>query len=349
MMDHMPFAATAGEAHMRRDLVVIGASAGGVDALRVIAAGLPRDFPAATCVVVHAGPDSPGVLDGILGRSGPLEAVMVRARERLKPGVIYVSRPDHHLVVEPSYVVATRGPRENRFRPAVDPLFRSAAQAYGPRVIGVVLSGGLDDGTAGLWAVKRLGGIAMVQDPEDARVDSMPRSAMSDVRVDHCLPAARIAAALERLAREDIAQAGGYVVPEPMKIEVSIAREQNPLEAGVERLGEPSRLACPECHGVLLGLEEDDRVRFRCHTGHAYTAESLMGEFDKAIENSLWSSIRALQEKAILASHLAEHAGGKDDAGAAEALRASAAHAERTADTLRAITMQNGSQDAAQS
>jgi two-component system, chemotaxis family, protein-glutamate methylesterase/glutaminase len=321
---------------MRRDLVVIGASAGGVEALRIVIGMLPRDFRAAVCVVVHTSPASPGVLGGILRRAGPLEATTVVTRERLKPGMVYVPGPDLHLVVQPTMAVATRGPRENRFRPAVDPLFRSAAQAYGPRVIGVILSGGLDDGTAGLWAVKRMGGVTLVQDPEDAMVQSMPRHALQHVEVDHVLPAARIAAMLERLTSEDIAEAGGYVVPESTKIEVEIARQTSPLEAGVQRLGEPSTYACPECHGVLLRMAEGERVRFRCHTGHAYSSESLISEMDQAIEDALSISIRALQEKAILVRDLAQRT---TDARHAEDLRLRAEEAQQRAEMLRQATL----------
>ena len=322
---------------MRRNLVVIGASAGGLEALRVIVAGLPQDFMAAICVVVHSAPDSPGVIAGILRRSGRLEAMMVHSRERLAPGMIYVPCPDHHLVVEPSRVLATRGPRENRFRPAVDPLFRSAAQAYGPRVIGVILSGGLDDGTAGLWAIKRMGGTAVVQEPEDALVASMPRSALEHVEVDHRVPVAQIAGLLDRLAREDIAEAGGYVMPESTKIEVNIAAANSPLEAGVRSLGEPSTYACPECHGVLLSVLEANRVRFRCHTGHAYTAEALIAEMDAAIEHSLVISMRALQEKTIFVRDMAERA--KDDSSLAQELRKRADDTQAKAEMLRQATL----------
>lgn len=272
---------------MRRNLVVVGASAGGIDALRAIAPALPRDFPAALCAVVHVAPDAPGILDRILDRAGPLHAVMVNDEERLREGVLYIARPDHHLIVEPSRLRATRGPKETRFRPAVDPLFRSAAQTYGPRVIGVILTGGLDDGTAGLWAVKQLGGIAVVQDPNDAEAPSMPRNARGLVQVDHCVALSRIPALLVELASQDLIEAGGYNVPERIRIEVDIAKEIARLDAVVEVFGEPSTYACPECHGVLLRLKEGDRVRFRCHTGHAYSAEALMADMDQAIEESL--------------------------------------------------------------
>jgi two-component system chemotaxis response regulator CheB len=237
-------------------------------------------------------------------------------------------------------VIATRGPKENRFRPAVDPLFRSAAQTYGPRVVGVILTGGLDDGTAGLWTVKQLGGIAVVQDPEDALVDSMPRNACAYVDVDHCVPLSRIPALLVRLTTEDIAEAGGYTVPEPTRIEVEIAREEAALQAGVQTLGEPSTYACPECHGVLLQLEEGGRIRFRCHTGHAYSMESLIADMDESIEESLWSSIRALQEKALLARHLEKHARENDNVETADMLPRLARHAEERAGMVRRAVLE---------
>jgi two-component system chemotaxis response regulator CheB len=324
---------------MRRDIVVIGASAGGIEALRVLAGGLPRQFRASVCVVTHVSADSPGILDTILDRSGPLPAVMVRTPQRLRTGVIYVAAPDHHLIVEPSLLRPTRGPRENRFRPAIDPLFRSAAQVYGPRAIGVILSGGLDDGTAGLWAIKRLGGTAIVQDPAEAMVAAMPRNALEHVKVDHCVPVAEIPGLLVRLTAEPMEEEEGYTVPESLKIEVNIAGENDPLKAGVEQLGEPSTYACPECHGVLRRVDEGDRVRFRCHTGHAYSAETLISEFDQTIETALWNSIRALQEKVLLIRNLAKHASERDDRPLAEALvrRAHEAH-ERAEAVRRAVT-----------
>ena len=194
---------------MRRDLVVVGASAGGIDALRTIVGALPRDFAAAVAVVLHVGPDSPGILHHILGRAGALRSVCVQTSEPLVPGTIFVPRPDHHLIAEPGGLRSTRGPRENRFRPAIDPLFRSAARAFGPRVIGVVLTGGLDDGTAGLWAIKRLGGTAIVQDPIQALDSSMPLSAIANVAVDHVVPLEQLGALLVRLTTEDIAEQGG--------------------------------------------------------------------------------------------------------------------------------------------
>src|SRR3954447_1871614 len=182
-----------------KHIVVIGASAGGLEALRAIVGALDPDFAAPICVVLHTSPQSPGLLDGILTRPGKLAALNAINGERLRPGHIYVAPPDFHLVVEPGILRVTKGPRENRFRPAIDPLFRSAAQVYGPGAIGVVLTGSLDDGTAGLWTIKQLGGCAIVQDPSDALFPGMPENALTHVDVDYVVPLAELAPLLMSL------------------------------------------------------------------------------------------------------------------------------------------------------
>jgi two-component system chemotaxis response regulator CheB len=290
---------------MIRNIIVIGASSGGIDALRTIVRSLPANFSASVFVVLHVSPASPGILDEILTRAGELPAITPGDGERIQPGRIYVAPPDRHMLIEPGIVRLTRGPRENRFRPAVDPLFRSAAQTYGPRVIGVVLTGDLDDGTAGLWAVKRLGGTAIVQDPGDALYPSMPRSAMSHVKVDYCVPIEEIAPLLVSLTIDTSEREGALKVPDEIQIEVRIAKEHTALDAGVMKLGEPSIYVCPECNGVLLQLNEEDRPRFRCHPGHAYSVESLMAAIQEGVEDALWNAVRCLEENILLMRQLA--------------------------------------------
>jgi two-component system chemotaxis response regulator CheB len=324
---------------MRRNLIAIGASAGGIDAISAILNALPADFPASICVVVHLSPDSPGVLDVVLRRASALPVVAVTHREMLRPGTVYVPVPNQHLIVEPSLVRASHGPKENRFRPAIDPLFRSAAQTFGPRAVGVVLTGGLDDGTAGLWAIKQCGGVAVVQDPADALVPSMPRSAQTYVAVDNSVPHAENPTLLLQLAHEDQQRAGGYTAPQSLDVEVNIAKQDAALMAGIQQLGAPSIYSCPECHGVLLRLEEGGRVRFRCHTGHAYSPDSLLADMDAAIEESLWDSVRALQEKVILVRHLEEHARNRGDAQRAELLAQAAAEASSRAERVREVAL----------
>jgi two-component system chemotaxis response regulator CheB len=320
-----------------RYVVVIGASAGGLDALRTVVAALPPTFPAAICVVLHTSPQSPGVLDEILGRAGALPAIKVGARAALEPGKIYVAPPDCHLVVEPGRVHATKGPRENRFRPAIDPLFRSAAQVYGPAAVGVILTGNLDDGTAGLLAIKQLGGVAVVQDPHDALFPSMPLSALRYVAVDHRVPLAAIAALLVKLTTSPPAETGGGPVPENLDIEVKIAKAEHPLDAGLERIGEPSRFACPECHGVLLQLKGDGLLRFRCHTGHAYSTESLLADVSEGVDEALWNAIRSLEEASLLLQRLSEQMGTTGARDQAQRLIDRAGEARRHSDVIRRL------------
>jgi two-component system, chemotaxis family, protein-glutamate methylesterase/glutaminase len=323
-------------AHVKR-VVVIGASSGGVDALRTIVSALPRDFPAPICVVVHTAPQSPGVLDGILRRVGTLPAQAARSGEPLRPGRIYVGPPDHHLVLEPGILRLTKGPRENRFRPAIDPLFRSTAQVYGPSAIGVVLTGNLDDGAAGLWTIKQLGGTAIVQDPDNAEYPSMPLSALNTVEVDHCVPLAALAPLLTRLVADPAAAHAEMAVPEQLDIELRIAKEENAVDAGVKAIGEPSSYACPECHGVLLRLKEGKLLRFRCHTGHAYSAASLVAAIQEGIEEAVWNAVRALEEGGLLLQHLATHLEETGHTDAARDYAARAVEARRQSEKFRAV------------
>jgi two-component system chemotaxis response regulator CheB len=327
---------------MPKDIIVIGTSAGGIEALRVLVGALPADVGAPIFIVLHTSADAPGILADILDRFGRLPAKMATDRERIRPGTIYVAPPDRHLLVEPNLVRVTRGPKENRFRPAVDPLFRSAAQTYGPRVVGVILTGYLDDGTAGLWTVKQLGGTAIVQDPADALVPFMPQNALHHVKVDYCLPLEEIAPLLVRLTTEAAEEEGAYQVPKEVEIEVNIAKEQKALDAGVLQLGEPSSYACPECHGVLLQMKEGTLFRFRCHTGHAYSVESLLSDLTEKMDDALWNSIRAFEEGELFMRHMAEHAGQGENSQSAEAFLKRADDAKRRAGLMRQVAINGG-------
>jgi two-component system chemotaxis response regulator CheB len=260
--------------------------------------------------------------------------------EQIEPGHIYIAPPDFHLLVEPSgYVRVTRGPRENRFRPAIDPLFRSAAHAFGPRVVGVILTGWLDDGTAGLWAVKERGGTAVVQQPEDAFAPAMPLNAIKHVEVDHIVPLKEIAPLLVRLTEAPAVEEGVRPVSEEMETEVKIAREENALDSGIMKWGEPSVYACPECHGTLLQFKEGGNVRFRCHTGHAYSVDSLLAEYTEKTEDSLWNAIRAIEEGVLLMRELAKHFGEQHKGTDAEALLTKADESQQRADLVRRAVM----------
>ena len=327
---------------MPKDIVVIGASAGGIEALRVLVAALPSDLSASIFIVLHTSPEAPGMLADILDRAGRLPAISAKDGERIRPGTIYVAPPDRHLLIEPNLVRVTRGPKENRFRPAVDPLFRSAAQTYGPRAVGVILTGYLDDGTAGLWTVKQLGGTTIVQDPSDALVPFMPQNALAHVKVDYCLPVEEIAPLLVRLTSETAEEEGVYSVPQEVEIEVNIAKEKKALDAGVLQLGEPSNYACPECHGVLLQIKDGSLFRFRCHTGHAYSIESLLTDITEKMDDALWNSIRAFEEGELFMRHMAEHLGDADNSHSAESFLIRAEEAKRRANLMRQAASNGG-------
>jgi two-component system chemotaxis response regulator CheB len=289
-----------------RDIIVVGASAGGVEALSQLALRLPADLPASIFIVLHVPAHGTSLLPHILNRHGPLPALHPADGEEIRPGRIYVAPPDQHLLVEEGRVRLSRGPRENGHRPAVDPLFRTAARSYGPRAVGVVLSGTLDDGTAGLAAIKQRGGVAVVQDPHDALFPGMPRSALDSVAVDHSLPVAAIAEVLGRLAHEPITNPGGTPMPDEVRAESRIAAFDLGAIEDDDRPGQPSVFGCPDCGGTLWELQDGDLIRFRCRVGHAWTANGLMARQSEGIETALWTALRALEERAVLCTRVAE-------------------------------------------
>ncbi|MFL6290640.1 MAG: chemotaxis protein CheB [Thermoanaerobaculia bacterium] len=279
-------------------VILLGASAGGVHALQEVVKGLPADLPAAVLVVLHVSPYGRSAMPAILSRAGVLPALHPEDGEPMQEGRVYVAPPDHHLIVQDGRVRLSHGPSENAQRPCVDVLFRTAAQAYGPRVIAVVLTGNLDDGTAGLAVVKRLGGISIVQDPAGADYPSMPASAIHNMEVDHVVPLADIPRLLVDLCNQPLGDD-----PDPdeegrdMKEEVE--HGQDPQESGV-----PSDLTCPACGGSLRESRVDSVIHFRCRTGHAYSPESLLAKQTDTIEESLWAAVRSLEENAALARRM---------------------------------------------
>jgi two-component system, chemotaxis family, protein-glutamate methylesterase/glutaminase len=322
-----------------RDIVVIGTSLGGIEALKTLVAAFPQDLKAAIFVVVHIAPSSPGVLPSILQRAGPLSASNSHDGEPIRHGHIFVAPPDHHLLIDPhGRVRISRGPRENLWRPAVDPLFRSAAAAYGSRVIGVILTGGLDDGAAGLWTVKQRGGTAVVQHPDDAVAPSMPLSAMLRVAVDHCVPLVDLGPLLVRLVREPTKPEEPPPMPDQLQTENKIAAGEEASLREKTQLGTPSHFGCPECHGVLSEINEGGHSRFRCHAGHAYSSETLLSQFGTDAENSLWNAIRSLEEKAILLRKNA-HDLNDCDAKSSERCLREAAELESQANALRTMVL----------
>jgi two-component system chemotaxis response regulator CheB len=283
-------------------VVVIGASFGGVTALLDLLGTLPADFPAIVAVVLHVGAQN-SILPELLTHRGPLPAHHARHGEPPVPGTVYVAPPDHHLLLTPEAVRLTRGPRENHARPAVDPLFRSAALGWGPRCIGLVLTGHMDDGTAGLEAIKACGGTAIVQDPSEAMAPGMPASALAHVAVDHCLPVAHMAELLVSLVAKP-APAQPVTPPQNLVREHAFFTGERSMDT-LMTVATPSQLTCPECGGALSELKETRPLRYRCHTGHAYTALSLESAQAEQANHALQGSLRSLKEREMLLRRLA--------------------------------------------
>ena len=319
-----------------RDIVVIGTSAGGVEALRELARGLPADLPAAVLIVIHTPRRSPGLVPHILNRAGAVPAVYGQDREPVRQGHIYVAPAGSHMILEDGHIRLVHGARENLHRPSIDPLFRSAALNYGRRAIGVILTGALDDGTAGLHAVKRCGGVAVVQDPGDATYPSMPESALRNVRVDHRVPVAEIPALLDRLAREPLPEIPTTVAPTDLKLEVAMAAMDS-SEDKLDRMGQRSTFTCPECHGTLWEMSEDGILRFRCHVGHAYTAETLASQQSSGLEDALWAAVRGFEENAKLASRISQRMAGVAEEERKRRFEQRAETARQHADEIRGL------------
>ncbi|MFI7589157.1 chemotaxis protein CheB [Spongisporangium articulatum] len=321
----------------QRDTIVIGASAGGVEALRSLLGGLPGDLPAAVLVVMHTPPSAINALASILRRSTSLVVRPAETDLRLERGTVVVARPDHHLLLVDDHVILTRGPRENGHRPAVDVLFRSAARAVGPRAIGVVLSGALDDGAAGLVALRSRGGLGVVQAPDDALHAGMPRSAIAAADPEHVVPVTEMA--------EVIAREVGVEVPDPapttplMETELAMAELEPHALNDPERPGTPAGLSCPDCHGTLFEIAENGYLRYRCRVGHAWSQQSLLAENDAALEGALWMALRSLEEKAALALSMAGRARDRDQPMTAARFEEQAAESTSAATLLRRMLM----------
>ena len=311
-----------------RDIIVIGGSAGAIECLRTLVARLPTELDAAIFVTVHVAPDADSLLPKILNRLGSLPAAVATDGEPIICGRVYVAPGNLHLLVEPGRVGLGGGPKENGHRPAIDPLFCSAADAYHERVIGVILSGTLDDGSMGLRVIRREGGTAIVQEPEEALFPQMPRNAIEIAHPQHVAPVAEIARLITTHAgspHNGAASNGDHAA----------------VGAG-DAPGVPSGIACPMCHGVLWAASDDESPDFRCRIGHAYAAESLVEAHSSHLEVSLWAGVRALEELASLAKHMASRAERRGDRQSAarysDRARAAAEHATRTEAMLLAWT-----------
>ncbi|HEX8331067.1 MAG TPA: chemotaxis protein CheB [Segetibacter sp.] len=292
-----------------RDIVVVGASAGGVEALKELVRGLPKDFKGSIFIVLHVPSYSETRLPWILTKACDIEAVLPDDGEEIQPGKIYVAPNDHHMLLQEGRVVVKKGPKENRFRPAIDALFRSAAYVYGSRVIGIILSGLLDDGASGLWTIKQQKGIAIVQKPDDAEQPQLPKNVLQYADADYTVAASDMGPLIAGLVKEPAPHKNKLTEEElkRLEMEVVIATKDNAFEMGIMDMGELTPFTCPECAGTLVRLAEADMIRFRCHTGHAYTASSLAAEVTESVENKMWQSMRALEEVNLLMNNIADH------------------------------------------
>ena len=324
------------------NLVVMGASAGGVEALTTLARGLPEDLDAAVCVVLHLPAAIESRLAEILSRAGPLPAIQARGGEQLLPGRIYVAPPGRHLTVHSGHTVVARGAHENGVRPSIDVLFRSAAVSYGHRTVAVVLSGARDDGVSGATAVGSRGGCVFVQDPADSLFASLPEHTVSRDHPDRVLPVAElapaVAAAVRRLSEEVKVSENGE-----MRLETEYATLD---AAALERdapPGESSVYGCPACGGVLWELEEGELPRFRCRVGHAYSAEDAVASQGASVETALWTALRALRERAQLSERLADRVGANGAKQSKARFEEFAREAHEQAEAIRRLLVGNGS------
>jgi two-component system, chemotaxis family, protein-glutamate methylesterase/glutaminase len=319
---------------MTSTIIVIGTSAGGLDALTRLTAQLPKNFPASIFVVQHMSADANGeALRRALTRSGSLPCFEAKDGATFKRGHIYLAPSDHHLMLLKGKMLVTKGARENRSRPGIDPLFRSAAVAYRNKVIGVILTGYLDDGTAGMIAIKRCGGVCVVQDPADAAYPDMPQNVLKQLEVDHVVPLAEMGALLTKLLGRPARKA--KPVPRDIVIEARIAERVLSDLPSVEAVGEQVPFNCPGCGGVLWEVAEGGVLRYRCHTGHAYTSSVLLAEQTAKIEETLWIALRMFEERRNLLTTMSDRRSRGFSPSAAARVKESEVHINRIRAMLR--------------
>ncbi|QOG23791.1 MULTISPECIES: chemotaxis protein CheB [Bradyrhizobium] len=322
-----------------RDIIVIGGSAGATQPLKQILGGLPADLPAAVFVVLHIPAQGIGILSTVASNAGPLPVRQAENGMKIEPGRIYLAAPDHHLLLAEDRVFLGRGPRENMVRPAIDALFRSAALNHGPRVIGVLLSGLLSDGVAGLNAIKRCGGMTVVQDPADAIADEMPRRAMEATTIDLCFPGAGMGDVLSELVRE---QAGAALpIPPEIRLEVEIAAGERIGSDSLMVMADPVALTCPACGGVLSQVKDARPTRFRCQVGHGFTADTLAKEQEGRVDEALRVALRIIEERAELVQRMAAEGRRAGRAAVAEMYEVRAAEYREYADMIRRVVLKS--------
>lgn len=324
-------------------VVVIGTSAGGLSALKKLIGQLDKDFSLPILVVRHISPDATGnVVLEELSKLNSIKCQHAKSGSNLKPGHLYLAPSDHHLLIGGNLkLLVTKGAHENRSRPAIDPLFRSAAVAFGTGVIGILLTGYLDDGTAGMKAIQRCGGICIVQDPKDAEYPEMPWNALNNVEVDYCISIDEMGETLDRIISQKVKVR--KPVPEDILIEAKIAERVLSDLSSVNKLGEQVPFNCPGCGGVLWQVGKDTDMRFRCHTGHSYTAAYLLAEQTNKIEETMWTALRMFEERKNLLTQMAHGQTGVSSENTLERAEISQVHIDR----IRAIlkTTENASGD----
>jgi two-component system, chemotaxis family, protein-glutamate methylesterase/glutaminase len=310
-------------------VLVIGASAGGLNAVKELIAQVDRDFPVPVLVVLHISPDiSSDVFLNVLNRSCTLKCMIPKDGDALRAGYLYLAPADHHMMIgSDQKILISKGAPENRSRPSIDPLFRSAALAFGNGVVSLLLSGYLDDGTAGMQVIKRCGGLCIVQDPDDAEFPDMPRNALSNVEVDHVVPLKDMGVLLRGLLDQDLGDPPP--IPEDIMIEGRIAERVASDLASVNALGDQVPFNCPGCGGVLWQVKTDPLLRFRCHTGHAYTSTTLLSEQNKKIEETMWVALRMFEERRNLLTTMADQNKGLGMRIAMERAKESQMHIDR--------------------
>ena len=304
----------------KRDVVVIGASMGGVEALKRLLGRLPADLPAALFIVLHTADHETGLLARVLGSASRLPVETAEEGQRFASGHVYVAPPDRHLIVGHDHVHVRRGPREHGARPAIDPLFRSAAVNCTTRVIGVLLTGLLNDGTSGLQAIKRCGGLAVVQDPSDAAY-ARDAAERAPTRGGRPRASARGDLRRPRRARARATPPAAGEIPEEIRIEALIAAQEIRDVEHPSPSGAISPITCPECHGSLQEIVDGKLVRYRCHTGHAFTLETLGATQAEEWERALYGAYRAQQERALVVRRMADQASREGSTQMAEQLQ----------------------------
>lgn len=317
----------------RRDLVVVGCSSGGLDALKILVTALEPDFPASILIVQHVLPDSRSLLPEILNRFSSLPVKTAEDGDVFQEGNIYVAAPDHHLVVTGKRLRLTRTARENRCRPSVDVLFRTTATSHGSRVIGVILTGNLDDGAAGLLAVQECGGLTVVQDPADAAYRGMPDSALRFVSPDHVVSVVKLGGLLNRLVGQEVEKSG--LNPADRELESSIESTEPSTAEKVEEMGTLVPVTCPDCGGPLWEIDDQPAPRFRCHTGHSFGMESLVDGYSDVTERSLWTALRVMDEKTRTLERLADDHTLRGHHGTGNAFKNRAAESRLHAEEIR--------------